>query len=348
MHGSFAAQPMSGILQGNEKHNVSWLFAPSDKNTYNCTASCSYGSIPSALAMQVTQGQFPSSPASSQTALSSADLNAALVRVFSAENLTETLPVQLVGQGTVGALTLQPTSIDFGTLAVGYPVKRSITLLNQSGGNLRYSITCRQIADSDVLIKAAQNSARDGLSSEAVEISSGLSSESQDRPTADSAGFHSPTEQLQTSADVSTSENDSAAQHLVIEEPQGILAARATKTLTLTLTPQHRKQYSLQLICETATANALDSREQASAVAIAEVPASLCAPPVTASIQGFSTYPTLMITDIVCQGWEKPFAWTQMSCSKINTDLADELSQVSMHGQQCLLLSRSYARPWSA
>ena len=45
-----------------------------------------------------------------------------------------------------------------------------------------------------------------------------------------------------------------AAEHLVIEEPQGLLPARAYKTLRLTLTPRRRHRYSLQLQCRTATA----------------------------------------------------------------------------------------------
>ena len=319
MQGSFAAQPLSGILQGNEKHEVSWLFAPSDRQTYKLTASCSYGSVPSAVAMQLAQGQPPSSPGQDQTALTSECMSAALVKAFSAENLTETLPVDLVGQGTVGALTLQPTSIDFGTLAVGYPVKRSITLLNQSGGNLRYSITCRQATESVSPTGAIQDSAS------GFDAPIKLSTESQNK-----LSLHE-----QSSADVPTSVDDSSAQHVVIEEPQGILAARATKTLILTLTPPRRKRYSLQLVCETATANALDSN--ASDVATAVVPANLCAPPVMASVQAFSTYPTLMITDIVCHGWQKPFAWAQMACSQINTDLADELSQVTMFGMTARL-----------
>lgn len=49
-------------------------------------------------------------------------------------------------------------------------------------------------------------------------------------------------------------EADAAAEHLVIEEPQGLLPARAYKTLRLTLTPRRRHRYSLQLQCRTATA----------------------------------------------------------------------------------------------
>lgn len=315
--GSFAAQPMSGILQGNEKHTVSWVFAPSDRATYNFTASCSYGSVPPGLAMQLASRQSPASPGQDPTALTTADMTDALVKVFSEQNLTETLPVNLVGQGTVGALTLQPTSIDFGPLAVGYPVKRSITLLNQSGGNLRYSITCRQVINSNSSAAVVQQAA-----------SALLGGEAQYALDADSQGALSSTEQRHSLADVATSANADSAQHVGIEEPHGILAARATKTLVLTLTPQRRHQYNLELVCETATANALDSAATTTE-GTAAVPASLCAPPVTASVQGFSTYPTLMITDIVCQGWEKPFAWQQMACSQINTDLASELNQVS-------------------
>lgn len=285
-----------------------WTFAPSDRTTYNLSATCHYGSIRPALLKAL--GSQPASDLTQHTA-------ALVDKIDQESDLSNTLSVNLVGQGTVGALTLQPTSIDFGTVSVGYPVKRSITLLNQSGGNLRYSITCRPAVLTANLPGSAQDTA----------TSSALSNDTS------SAGL--PTSvQLQSST---LSTDKALAHHIAIQEPQGVLAARATRTLSVTLTPTHRTQYALQLVCETATENALPSNTLdtacTTAVATSAVPTSLCAPAVVASIAAFSTYPTLVITDVACQGFDKPFAWRQMSCSQINRELADELNQVSTVSQ---------------
>ena len=197
------------------------------------------------------------------------------------------ISVRLVGQGTVGALTLEPSSIDFGTVAVGFPAVREITLLNQSGGNLQYSVTCKVLM------------IQPGIESAAA---AGSASEDQHR--------------------------DSAL-HLAIEEPTGHLPARATKTLRLTLNPIHRQQYTLQMVCHTATASSSSSQDSSTALSTAALLASLTAPPVCASIAAFSTYPTVQITDVACQGVDKTFVWKQLSCSRINTELAAEMTQVN-------------------
>ncbi|KAL0051980.1 hypothetical protein WJX82_005745 [Trebouxia sp. C0006] len=208
--------------------------------------------------------------------------------------------VRLVGQGTVGAVTLEPSSLDFGTVAVGFPAVRDITLLNQSGGNLCYSITCTAVPVTEAVpsLSAAESSpdAKDSLAQLTEQTNSAQSAE-----------------------------DDGSALHLVVEEPQGFLPARATKTLRLTLNPSRRKQYRLQLVCQTATA-----QSSSTALSTAPLPPNLSSPPVCAGIEAFSTYPTVMITDIACQGLDKPFVWKQMSCSQINTQLAAEMTEAEL------------------
>ena len=299
MQGSFAVQPQLGLLHGNERQMVTWTFVPADKATYDLSATCSYDSPASPMQTVVTgAGQL-------QTSLG----DSALALMQKSKAGGQKVGVRLVGQGTVGAVTLEPSSLDFGTVAVGFPAVRDITLLNQSGGNLCYSITCTAVPVREAVpsLSAAESS-----------------------PDAEES-LAQLTEQTD-SAQSAEAEDDDSALHLVVEEPQGFLPARATKTLRLTLNPSRRKQYRLQLVCQTATA-----QSSSSALSTAPLPPNLSSPPVCAGIEAFSTYPTVMITDIACQGLDKPFVWKQMSCSQINTQLAAEMTEVwfLMH-QACM------------
>ncbi|KAL3152962.1 hypothetical protein ABBQ38_011992 [Trebouxia sp. C0009 RCD-2024] len=293
MRNSFAVQPQMGLLHGNQRQTLRWCFAPRDKATYDANMTCSFGSP-----QETTLGTPTPSPGLPQEALQWDKPETSVSAIGLRQGLTEQVGVRLVGQGTVGALTLEPSSIDFGTVAVGYPAVREITLLNQSGGNLCYSITC-----SVATAPAASDTqpATDAL----ADAQRGLSHPATQQGSCDSS-------------------EDGIASHLVIEDPCGALPARATKTLRLTLNPKYRKQYKLQLVCHTATADLPGAPGANPATAL---PTSLASPPVCASVAAFSTYPTVMITDIACQGLDKPFLWQQMSCSQINTELAAELTQ---------------------
>lgn len=286
VRGSFAVQPQTGLLQGNQRKTVTWSFAPCDKATYDTNVTCTFGSPQEAsLGASSSSGQLQEAL---QWTPGTALVESAPGRL---KGLSQQVGVRLVGQGTIGALSLEPSSIDFGTVAVGFPAVREITLLNQSGGNLCYSITCRVVAT-----QAAADATAD--------TQQGIS-----HPDMQQGSHESP------------SHDDDSATHLVIEEPSGALPARATKTLRLTLNPSRRKQYSLQLVCHTATAGMLS--------APAALPSSLSSPPVCADVAAFSTYTTVMITDIACHSLEKPFLWNQMGCSEINTELAAEMTLVS-------------------
>ena len=296
MSSSFAVQPQSGLLQGNQRQAITWTFAPSDKATYDASMTCSYGS-PQHAALEDAQsiGQL-------QTALSGPSETAPGQQATAAvKALSQQVRVRLVGQGTIGALTLEPSLIDFGTVAVGFPAVKEITLLNQSGGNLNYSISCT--------------------------VTTSLSTAQMLSATGSSSITDNSTHKQNLKADPESLDCE-AARHLVIEEPAGSLPARATKTLRLTLNPVRRKQYTLQLVCCTATAGMPGVPNPGSAIGAAVMPATLSPPPVCATVAAFSTYPTVMITDIACQGLDKPFVWNQMACSQINTELAAEMTQV--------------------
>ena len=292
VRGSFHVQPQSALLHGNQRQPVTWTFAPSDKATYDASMTCAYGSPHHAdlgpAAAIARLGQLETGPGGQSA-------------VGGLAGLSQQIGVRLVGQGTIGALTLEPTCIDFGTVAVGFSAVRDITLLNQSGGNLCYKVSC--------IATAAQA---------AAEMPSAADSASNAQQTSD-------VELLQGRSEL---HDDDSAMHLVIEEPSGSLPARATKTLRLTLNPVCRKQYNLQLVCHTATAGVPGGATQSTALSTVALPASMSSPPVCAAVAAFSTYPTVMITDIACQGLDKPFVWNQMRCSQINTELAAEMTEV--------------------
>lgn len=287
MRGSFAVEPPMGLLYGNEQQTVTWTFVPADKATYDISATCSYDSPPDTVPGVI------SAPMQSAVALE----QRSGVR-------GQQLGVRLVGQGTIGALTLEPSSVDFGTVAVGFPAVRDITLLNQSGGNLCYSITCTAAPVREAApFTAGAESASPSQACLAQSAEQDLSRDTE-------------------------SPDDGSALHLVIDEPQGFLPARATKTLRLNLNPSRRKQYDLQLVCQTATTGGLGAQHPNTAFHAAALPSNLSAPPVRASVEAFATYPSVMITDVACQGLDKPFVWNQMSCSQINTELAAEMTEV--------------------
>jgi hypothetical protein len=57
----------------------------------------------------------------------------------SLENVPKVV-VQVIGQATNSALAIEPALLDLGTVRVGYTEHRTIRLLNQSGGVLRYRL----------------------------------------------------------------------------------------------------------------------------------------------------------------------------------------------------------------
>ena len=289
MRSSFAVQPHMGLLQGNQRKTVTWSFAPHDKATYDTNMICWFGSpqeasLAASSSLEQLQEALPGPPGTAPVEPPPG----------TPKGLSQQIDVRLVGQGTIGALTLEPSSLDFGTVAVGFPAVQEITLLNQSGGNLCYSITCTVVAAAAAVDAAA--GAQQGI------IQPGM----------------------QQGSPESSLHDDDSPTHLVIEEPSGALPARATKTLRLTLNPSRRKHYTLQLVCHTATAGMPAAPGLNAATAL---PSSLSSPPVCAAVAAFSTYPTLMITDIACQGLDKPFLWNQMRCSQINTELAAEMTK---------------------
>jgi hypothetical protein len=54
----------------------------------------------------------------------------------------EQVALHVQGEGTPGALVIEPPLLDFGPVKVGHAVKRVVNLVNNSDGVLRYSLEC--------------------------------------------------------------------------------------------------------------------------------------------------------------------------------------------------------------
>ena len=50
--------------------------------------------------------------------------------------------LSLVGEGTQGAMAIEPSCLDLAAVRVGHPVRKTVTLANQSDGVLRYLLEC--------------------------------------------------------------------------------------------------------------------------------------------------------------------------------------------------------------
>lgn len=53
----------------------------------------------------------------------------------------EKLIMTIVGEATHGALSIEPASLAFGDINVGYPQRKALKLINHSAGVLRYQVT---------------------------------------------------------------------------------------------------------------------------------------------------------------------------------------------------------------
>jgi hypothetical protein len=53
----------------------------------------------------------------------------------------EKLVMTVVGEATQGALSIEPASLSFGNINVGYPQRKTLKLINHSAGVLRYHVT---------------------------------------------------------------------------------------------------------------------------------------------------------------------------------------------------------------
>ena len=131
---AFSVRLPAGVLRGNERQTVTWQFTPDRLGRHDGRVRCLL--VPA----QQTAGQ--ASQESAAETLSLASMAATQLESGLMEAAVPAVSLKLAGKCTKGAITLEPSSILMGTLAVGFPAARTVTLLNQSDGTLRYHLSC--------------------------------------------------------------------------------------------------------------------------------------------------------------------------------------------------------------
>jgi hypothetical protein len=144
-----------GVLRGFESTQVTLSFAPTKQQVYNARAallllppaaveaastaadSSSGCHGPSVLSITAA-GLEPAAQADAAAEEQAADEAASAA--YSATESVEKLILTIVGEATEGALRVEPSNVSFGAVHVGHPQSRTLSLINQSNGVLRYSI----------------------------------------------------------------------------------------------------------------------------------------------------------------------------------------------------------------
>lgn len=158
-----------GLLRGYESAKMTVDFSPMKQGLYSARAALlllpANAAAPSAIHTVLPDAAASAAGASlvhiTPTALeygeaAAADLDAdeqqqelehgaagsALSGAASSSHLAcEKLIMTITGEATQGALCIEPASLAFGDVNVGYPQRKTLKLINQSAGVLRYHVT---------------------------------------------------------------------------------------------------------------------------------------------------------------------------------------------------------------
>jgi len=143
-----------GLLRGHERAIVTFSFSPVKQMVYNARAAllllppdavqasaavscCEEAAAGPGKQQQGTEGvvleQGAEPPGDSQQA-----------EILDTATAGEKLIMTIVGEATQGALTIDPPVVGFGVVHVGCPLHKTLSLINQSDGVLRYSV---EVAD---------------------------------------------------------------------------------------------------------------------------------------------------------------------------------------------------------
>eukprot|EP00882_Tetradesmus_deserticola_P017871 GHRQ01019169.1.p1 GENE.GHRQ01019169.1~~GHRQ01019169.1.p1 ORF type:complete len:279 (+),score=83.79 GHRQ01019169.1:1190-2026(+) len=142
-----------GVLRGFESTQVTLSFAPARQQVYNARAALlllppdveaatGAGSSPAGKPsmLSITAANVQSVYQEDAIAEQRANDGTAAVAAEPLEESGEKLILTIVGEATEGALRIEPSNVSFGAVHVGTPQSRTLSLINQSNGVLRYSI----------------------------------------------------------------------------------------------------------------------------------------------------------------------------------------------------------------
>eukprot|EP00879_Flechtneria_rotunda_P014773 GHRR01015437.1.p1 GENE.GHRR01015437.1~~GHRR01015437.1.p1 ORF type:complete len:1087 (+),score=398.72 GHRR01015437.1:1465-4725(+) len=213
-------EPSAGVLRGFESTQVRVSFAPIKQQVYNARAALLL-LPPNAAAGAAGSGgaaddncQQPTSADANQDVEMEDSQRPADNRQNSPTDFAdaEKLILTIIGEATQGALSIEPADGNFGAINVGYPARRNFQLTNKSNGVLRYSIEL-------------VNHAPELIDTEGAECDFGTAVAAAD----------------------SNCETQHGSRDAWIDEPEGVVNARTSKSLTLTLLPRRRGEYKLTL-----------------------------------------------------------------------------------------------------
>ncbi|GIL53686.1 hypothetical protein Vafri_9323 [Volvox africanus] len=283
--GMVSVTPVAGTLRGNESVQLLWSFAPAAQKVFEGKATC--------VVLAPDGGNGGSTAAAAATA-------------DAAASETDGVSLSLVGEGTQGAVALDPPVLELGDLRVGHPVRRPLVLQNVSDGVLRYSLE----------LVSAEDDESPAPNANACDFTAGLD-----------AG--------------ATAAATAAGLECWVDEPEGALPARAAKTVTVTLFPRFRKRYSLQIRCRSSTVSPLltgpNNNRPPSAgrgglspvgadAAAAAADAAAAAPPVIAPLTAAVTFPTIEVTDVFSECQPKQLLWQMLGLNDLNYHLRTEVT----------------------
>ena len=298
LDGIMTVSPETGVLRGNEAAQVVWSFAPGKQKTYDLRVPCllydpsdeaaaaaAAAALHSTVVAAAPEVAFPKGSASQQSpAAGTTTEEGDSVDPDAEEGATEaaaptglpapaTAPLlppgvdrvllHVLGEGTAGALVLDPPTLDLGTLRVGHAVTRTVTLLNRSDGVLRYRVDCGPEAEADGPREPGSM----------------------------------PVEFPQTGLSAAVGEALRAGEEIWVDEPEGAIPARASKVITVTFFPRFRKLYRLQMCCRTSTIAPLMTSSTA-----AGSPLPMTRPPSGGTLQRPAVLPPLLLKQRSARG----------------------------------------------
>lgn len=152
LQGHVSVSPASGLLRGNESASLTWTFTPAAQKVYEARAAC--------LVLSPTPDGGAAAANGHTSLLSLAGMELLAADWTTREDVESegeqggegAVALSLVGEGTQGAIALDPPALELGDLRVGHPVRRQLVLQNVSDGVLRYSLDVAAAPDDEAQV----------------------------------------------------------------------------------------------------------------------------------------------------------------------------------------------------
>lgn len=341
--GVVAAAPRGGLLAGGESCEVAVSFAPAAAQRYEGRAALLL-LPPGAAQGEEQEGEQevdtgatgPAGPTTGSGNGGAAE--AAEAAGVAAAAAAGKVILSIVGEGTPGALSVEPAAAHFGALRVGYPASRTLTLVNHSDGLLRYRVSvaasssagssCRWAAEGGAGAGAAGG---EGAAAPAPAVGDArlLAAMAEAAADADAAAALVVFEEAglgaaggggtTTATARCAGGTDGEAAECWVSEAEGVIGGRSQKLLTVTLLPWRRARYRLRLVVS-------DGGGCGAGGAPLAAPCPLAAVDLTADV----SFPCVLVTDAAADGAPKPVLWQQLGLPALNAALAGPVTRLEL------------------